>query len=536
MAFLILIDHPEGARVVELSKSCTRLGSKSDNDLVIPLPGVSRHHARVEQTACGHTLVDDGSTNFVFVGERQVQRFALTHGTMFRLGDHVRVLYLEHPDETAIRDLARPGSDPAGGPVPELETLMEVVASINSSLDLDTVLATLIEKALWLMGAERGFVMLAEGDTLVPRIARNMQSELLDEQRQSFSRSFAREVIESGETSVSRDLDDLVASGAQSIVAHQIKSIMCAPLRIKDDVIGCLYVDIQRSTRGFSAAHIAFFSALANHAAIAIHNARMTEALKLAYEQRVIQERLNQELENARKVQELMLPKELPRIPGLSLAAKIAMANRVGGDYYDYIHLDEDRLAIVLADVAGHDIASALVLATCRNLLRTLLSLEGGTQPPGRLLATINVRLHRETGAEWFVALFLGLLDVRRRSLVCSNAGNPAPLLLSAARREIRSLDGGGIPLGMLEAASYTEDALEFGPGDLLLVHTDGLTEARSPDQRYFDADRVRELMIAHHARPLDELVGAIHDEVATFTGQSGLTDDVTLIALRGEL
>lgn len=518
------------------------LGSWTDNDVVIPVPGVSRRHAQVERADGRWLLIDERSTNFVFVGDQPVKRHLLDHRTVFTLGDHARLMYLEILDQPAIDEFVRAGAQRGSldrastsmavhrelpKSVLELETLIEVGASINSSLDLGTVLKTLLEKALALTRAERGFVMLLDDSVLVTRVARNMETEVVDSARQAFSRTFARKVIDQGQTMTASDLDATSRFSSQSIIANNIHSIMCAPLKIHDEVIGCLYVDVQKSLQHFSESSASFFTALANQAAIAIHNARMAERL-------MAQERLNQEIEYAQRVQQLLMPKKLPALAGLEFSAKIALTNRVGGDYYDFIRMDDRRLAVVLADVSGHDVASAIVMAMGRTLVRSLLSWQTGADSPAAILGRIDAILAEDSEGQWFVAMFLGILDVGRRTLTYSNAGNPNPLLLRRGRAQLSSLEAGGVPLGLAATGQgYDEEIVQLDPGDLLVLYTDGLTEAQSPSRELFGLGRVERLVVDNRARPVEELAESIYRSALDFTDQGKLQDDFTLVAIR---
>lgn len=732
MPYLVLLNEDKTTTTIEISKPTTTLGSKPDNDLVAPMKGVSRHHAHILHKDGQYILEDLDSTNFVFVNNHQVDRHVLKDGQQFSLGDYASILFLERMDEARIQKFVgefAKEAEPANTTriihkalpktVKELETLIEVGAHINSTLELKSVLEAIIDKTLSLIRAERGFIMLLENDQLVPKIARNMDRELMDEQRNTFSKSFAKKVIDKGDVLISTNVAEDPRYKSQSIISYKILSIMCAPLKVQEKVIGCLYVDIRESTRYFSEKDAAFFGALANQAAIAIANARMNEDLKkqqiyleqtnaqlqksleklietniklerqrtemgvlfdvsrslnmapdmdsilksilsktrdllgaergslmmhdeklgglvvrfldganmlpggpaviplgegiagtvakmgkgivvnegskdrrfkhifkrdtdirqiicvplisndsclgvinltnnrkgkeftrddlslvtsianLAavsiekfrlYQERVNQEKLNLEIEDAQKVQQLLLPRSLPTFPCFEFAAKYALANRVGGDYYDFIEIDDHRIAVVIADVSGHDIASALVMAMGRNLIRTFFD---ANESPARILARTSRVLRQDTQSSRYITMFLGILNNKDMTLTYSNAGHNYPLYLPAGASEYSSLSVGGFPLGLVDDYDYLEETISLKAGDLLVLYTDGLIEAQSPSGEMFELRRLERLIKEYQARPIEELANTLYEKALQFTQKEKLQDDFTFMAVR---
>jgi sigma-B regulation protein RsbU (phosphoserine phosphatase) len=732
LPYLVLLNEDKSTTTIELKKQVTTLGSKPDNDLVAPMKGVSRHHAHILLRDGQYILEDLDSTNFVFVNNQQVERHNLKDGTTFTLGDYAPVLFIDRLDETRIQKFVHDNAQETEAKhttriihkalpktVKELEILIEVGSHINSTLDLKQVLEIIIDKTLTLIRAERGFIMLLESDTLVPKIARNMEAELIDDQRYAFSKSFAKKVIEKKELIISTNVAEDPRYKSQSIISHRILSIMCAPLKVQEEVIGCLYVDIRESTRYFSERDAAFFSALANQAAIAIANARLTENLKMNqifleqtnaqlqksleklietnlklerqrtelgvlydvsrsinmapdmdsilksmlsktrdllgaergslmmydeklgglvvrlvdgakvmpgapvvlklgegvagtvakmgkgivvnegardkrfkhlfmrdsdvrqmicvplisndncigvinlvnskknkdftkddlnlmtsianlaavsiekfrfYQEKLNQEKLNLEIEDAQKVQQLLLPRSMPTFPSFEFSAKYALANRVGGDYYDFIAIDEHRLAVVIADVSGHDIASALVMAMGRNLVRTFFDIH---RDPAQILSKTSMVLRQDTQSSRYITMFLGILDSRDMTLVYSNAGHNYPLYLQAGASEFTSLAVGGFPLGLVDDYEYNQETIQLKAGDLLILYTDGLIEAQSPSGEMFELRRLERIIKEYQSNPIEELANTIYEKALEFTQKEKLQDDFTFVAIR---
>lgn len=732
MPYVVFLNEDRTPTTFELAKDRTTLGRKPDNDVVIDIKGVSRYHAQIQREGDRYIIEDLGSTNYLFVGGQQVQKGVLTHGTRFALGDYALGLFLEREDRAEVASFLKSQEQGANldsttriftrampKTVKELEALIEVGAHINTMLELDLVLESIIQKVLELMRAERGFIMLEEDGQLVPVIAKNMESDLIDEERLSFSRSFSRKAIEKGETILSTNVAEDPRYTSESIISHNILSIMCAPLRVKEKIIGCLYIDIRETSRHFSARDASFFTALANQASIAIENARLTQNLKkhqielehsnqqlanslerlveakhalerkhaeqsalfevskalnmaqdmdsmlssilssarkvlgaqrgslmlmserlgglvvklvdgvdridanrtilklgegiagivaqtgegrvvnqgsqdrdfqhrlkrdsdirqmicaplmadgkcigvinlinntrdspfekghldlltsianLAavafekfrlYTERLEQEKLNLELEDARKVQQLLLPRRMPRFAHFEFSAKYALANRVGGDYYDFIPLDDTRLAVVIADVSGHDIASAIVMAMGRNMVRTLF---GQGLKASQIMARTSQILRQDTQSSRYITMFLGVLDSRKMTMTYCNAGHNYPLYLASKSEKFDSLATGGFPLGLVDDDTYQEETIELSPGDLLILYTDGLIEAQAPSGDMFELDRLESTILSHRNEPVEKLCDTLYEKALDFTEQEKLQDDFTFLAIR---
>ncbi|MBI4860410.1 MAG: SpoIIE family protein phosphatase [Candidatus Riflebacteria bacterium] len=690
MHYLIIVSGDRPLIAVRLTDAPITLGSGAQSDVVVPSVDLSPVHASVRPDGNRYVVTDQESATGVCVGGSRVLEHVLGDGDLCELGSQTRLLYLERFDEAALAALA-PASAAAGGPgrgaprprrpvslpesVEELQTLIQVGARIASSLDLDDVLNTLLDRALQLMGGDRGFVMLVENGTLVPMICRNMERDQLGETG-TFSHTFAHAVVEQGNTITATNIMDLPQYRSRSVIAHDIGAIMCAPLKLGESVFGCLYVDVKKATPSFSGSRAPFFTALANQAAIAIHNARLTRRLNenqaalaktrdlLGFEhaafllwtpdagalqvraatgppladpvcpwlgpvnasamvasstkqpvvvdgssgdprlrallserygivqltcvpllsgngclgvlalvdtrpgrvalasdldllaslaglaavsierfrvlqERQAQEKLNRELEDARQVQELLLPSQLEGLDRFDISSKYAQANRVGGDYYDFIPVGDRLLGVVLGDVSGHDIAAAMLMAMGRNVIRLLYG-KGDpvltTDPevhPGAVLARANDLLAAEIPSDRFVTMVAAVLDQSSMTLRWANAGGPYPMLLKAGSSAVRSLTSGGLPLGLVPGQEYPEETTRLATGDLVVVYTDGLEEARAPSGELFGHERIEALLVEHRYQDSAQLVETIYSRALEFTGQHRLQDDFTLVIIR---
>lgn len=276
-------------------------------------------------------------------------------------------------------------------------------------------------------------------------------------------------------------------------------------------------------TRRFTAGESRLVGTIASQLGIAVRNHRMLAAARQA-------ERVQQELDIAANIQLGLLPREPPAFPAGELAGRCVPAASIGGDYYDLLVDHEGRLALLIADVAGHSISSALMMTLARGVLRREI-LAG--HAPHEVLAATNATLHDDlAGAGLFITIFCARLDPATGILEYANGGQTLPLL-RRADGTVLELDAEGMPAGFLPDAEYDAESVPFGPGDSLLLVTDGVVEARGSDGELFGEARLREL-VAGHAGGAAALADDVFAAVGRWMGTQPQTDDVTLVALAG--
>jgi hypothetical protein len=240
--------------------------------------------------------------------------------------------------------------------------------------------------------------------------------------------------------------------------------------------------------------------------------------------------RMKQELEYAREIQLSMLPRQAPRMDWLDVAALSLPATEVGGDYYDYFGFGPDQLAVVVGDVTGHGVASGLVLSGVRSSLNLLRDEMGR---PSAVLDRVNQMLKRTSAPRMHMTLAVVVLDRQERAAVVSTAGHP-PVLVRRREGTVVEVGRGSFPLGAMASSRYAEQRIDLGPGDLVLVYSDGLVEATSPDGDQFGWDRLTGLM-----EGLDESLSAsdIRDlllrETWDFKSNAEQVDDVTMVVMK---
>jgi sigma-B regulation protein RsbU (phosphoserine phosphatase) len=407
-----------------------------------------------------------------------------------------------------------------------LASLCRIGQVINSSLVLDEVLNRVIDNLLTVTGAERGAIMLLdEHGNLVLRAARNLDRRTIAADDFLTSRRLVREVALHG---VPRLINDASAEQAYqsyaSVVIHSLRSILCVPLKVREQIRGVLYVDNRLVGGAFTEEDLVLLSAFADQAAVAIENARL-------YAELAQRERLRRELEIARSIQMSLMPRQLPRVPGFTLAAACVPARDVGGDFYDALRLHDGRLVLFLGDVSGKGVPAALLMGIVRTLLRA--EVQRGTTLVQAMRHCNRVLYDDFTNTNMFATLFLGLLDPVRCTLSYLNCGHCEPLLWRRATGTVETLVGDALPLGILE--EFVGDAREVAlfPGDVLLIYSDGFTEAKSAAGQYFSLARLQQALCASAHLPAERILDEIGLAVDRFVQNEAQSDDQTIVILQ---
>jgi PAS domain S-box-containing protein len=252
---------------------------------------------------------------------------------------------------------------------------------------------------------------------------------------------------------------------------------------------------------------------------------------KAAQQARLENASIKRELEIAQEIQRSFLPDHLPELAGLETACRCEPAANVGGDYYDFFYPAPRILDVVIADVAGHSVGSALLMAETRSVLHAMTRLN---HSPSRLLATVNSLLYDDLSrAELLNSMFYARLDLNSGTLIYANAGHTRSQLFRADDRSFEELDADGLLMGVKREVFFEERETGLSPGDILLLHTDGITESENGEGVLFGADRLRETIRRHGDRPAPEIIAAVFQELSAFTGARNHGDDMTMVVIR---
>ena len=410
-------------------------------------------------------------------------------------------------------------------PNQRLELLYQLSQTFNSSLDLEQVLNTVMDEIIKITQAERGFIVLRESDgNLVFRAARGIHQTSIDDPQFQVSRGVIDQVIQLGQPVLTSDAQvDSRFSSRQSVSLLGLRAILCAPLKVRHQILGAVYVDNRIQVDIFTIDDLGLLSAIASSAAIAIENARL-------YLVAIEKARLERELQVARQVQSSLLPKDVPQLEGWDFAAAWLPAREVSGDFYDFFHRRDGTLDLMIADVSDKGMPAALFMANSRSIVRTALA-NASNLAEG--ISSANRLIYADSASGMFLTLFYARIDPHSGRVSFVNAGHNPPLLYSGERTEPFELKRTGMALGVEESLFYLEKSVELQRGDVLVFYTDGLTDAINESQQAFDLENVlRVICSVRHSSAryiLDTIVAAVEQ----FTGSAAPFDDITLIIVR---
>jgi len=382
-----------------------------------------------------------------------------------------------------------------------------------------------MDEVIAVMHAERGFVTLLEPDgRLVFPVARGMDQKTIDDPQFQISRSVVERVAREGQPILTSDAQsDDRFSMRRSVKALGLRSILCVPLRIQDQVSGVVYVDNRLQTGIFTQADLELLSAIASSAAIAIENARL-------YQVAAEKGRMERELQMARDVQASLLPRETPQVPGWEFAVRWQPAREVAGDYYDFIPLNAGQLGLVIADVSDKGMPAALFMALTRSIVRASV---GHAPSPADGIAHANRLICADSTSGMFVTLFYALLILATGEITYVNAGHNPPLLYRADEDQLTQLMRTGMALGVVADSPFEQRTLHLNPGDFILLYTDGVTDATDAHLQDFGMERLQCVVLDYRRAPAVEIIAALEQAIHDFVGSTAPFDDIAIVVTR---
>jgi serine phosphatase RsbU (regulator of sigma subunit) len=522
-----------GRRLVPLEKPVFSIGRRSGNDLQLVGSDVSRDHAEIAHESDKYVLRDRGSRYGTFVNSEQVTDRVLVHGDLIRLGRSGGAEMVFLLDDAPISGSVDKHTTSAVGDLRQIAALLEGLRALGSGRVLDEVLALVMDSAIEVTGAERGFIMLANTDSdLEFKLGRARGRVTLPGKSFDTSRKIPEEVFSTGQERVVADLlDSSVAAEHNSTVVLGIRHVLCVPLKLvryldradmpnEERRIGVLYLDSREKGSVLSRAARAALETLATEAAVAIENARL-------YRETLDKARMEQELKIAAEIQQALLP-EPQRLGGFFEAVGASVPCRaIGGDFFDYVDLPSGEFGFAVGDVAGKGAPAALLTAVLQGVFASQAS---SGSDPALTLSRVNQALIRRSVESRFATAFYAVLG-RDGTLTYCNAGHNPPLLLRKGSFE--RLEKGGLILGLFEHATFEQGTLQLTPGDLLITFSDGVTEAMSATGEEYGESRLLEAVEQHRSETARALLDAIFASVRAFTIGAVQSDDVTALVLR---
>lgn len=402
----------------------------------------------------------------------------------------------------------------------QMELVSEVAGSTASVFDLRTLLPRLVRAIQSAFGYY--FVGVFLVDEVKRIVCQAATHPAVVGKRRAMGDGLVGACIASGAPIV---VDD-TATDPRFIFAPEMpdtRSEVVMPLRIGEIVIGALDLQSDRPA-AFSRDDARYLEVLAQQVAIAVEDAKL-------YEQSLQRQQLEQELSFAREIQTSFLPNTHPQVPGWSVAGAWQAARQVGGDFYDFIPLSTGEWGVVIADVADKGVPAALFMVMTRTLMRAV-AFSG--RAPADALARVNQLIQSDSASDLFVTAIYAQWDPAGRVLRFSNAGHNPPLFCRADG-EVCVCRSKGVALGVIERVNLESHEIEIAPGEIVLLYTDGLTDALNTDGQDFGVDRLSAALAAHRDQDAAGIAAALSQAVADFAGDEPAFDDQCLVVIKRE-
>lgn len=409
--------------------------------------------------------------------------------------------------------------------VDELAILNDLALAISGSLDSEKIMRSIISKSIRALEAEQGDITL------------------VDEEKSDTGQTLVRSMVSSTERAplhLDQNLLGWMQINKKPLMINDpdndqrfkntkwessIRSLISAPLMARSKLIGILtvYNKSKNSDANFTESDQRLLSIIAAQSAQVVENARL-------YEEEQALQFVRRELELASSIQKKLLPSSAPQVEGYILSGKNLTAQTVGGDYFDFIQIDDHRWALCLGDISGKGLPASLLMSNLQAILRgQVLHLK----KPSEILNKANYQLFQSTSSEKFATMFLGILDLSNDNLVFSCAGHEYPFLLKSDGTHKR-LQSGGVPLGVLEGQEYSEETIALEKGDCLFVFSDGITDSINVDDERFGEKRLEQVLLELKENDIEpeNMINEVFNRSIDHSGQSKRFDDMTAVVL----
>src|SRR6266851_1716252 len=538
------------------------IGRSARNDLCIPDPFASRVHAEVRREGDGYLLQDLGSANGTLYNGANVEGVVpLTPGGRIQIGETEIIFddgsYNSSMGATMITDNSEAslpeatialasGDRTTSGLLEAIEgartkpehvaaattaksgDLLALISKVGitllASATLNETLEQIVSLVFEAVPADRCLIMMRdEGSSEELRVAvARLRSRAGEVGEIRVSRNVLDEVVIRGKSVLTSDAqhDPRFASG--TVVLQGVRSVLAVPLGVADKVFGIIYADSPIAEGRFTEDHLKVLTTLASVAAIRVENNRLIES-------RLDRERLERELALASEIQQRFQPTAPPIVPGYELQGISFPCYEIGGDYYDFIERDDGRLVIALGDVSGKGTAAALLMSSLHAAVHAQADIHDSLV---KTISAVNRYLVDSIPANRFVTLFYAELDPQNGTLSFLNAGHNPPLIVHTGGT-MEQLASGGLPLGIMTNADFREGRTKLYPGDVLVIYSDGVSEATNPSGEEFGPTRLYEVV----ARNLEASAGGIRDRIESaltkFCQGTPAADDITLVIVK---
>jgi serine phosphatase RsbU (regulator of sigma subunit) len=539
----VIVTSPSGTRTrTSLDPLPFYIGRQSDNHLVLRDNRASRNHARIVIESGTYYVEDLKSSHGVFVNGARVFRQKLYPSDRIEFGfpDSYSLIFT-FEDQELHRILDRFSNTQSGGTagtanLQKLRALVEVARALQNSLSTDDVLASVVDAALAITGFERGFLLLNRGGKLEVSVGRDRYRRNLDKESLDIPLETLREALLHRRELLSMTFDPQSEElSNQTLHGEDLRTVVCIPLvRVragntqetcmitsKNDTVGVIFLDSSQTAIDLSSGNRELLQTLALEASTVLENARLLE------EERSKQ-RMEEELEIAREIQASLLPRKLPSSGWFCAAGSSIPSHAVGGDCFDVRQVAPDAWAAIVTDVSGKGVSSALLAALLQG---SFLTGSAATEDIESTMLRINAFLYERTEGEKYATVFYCTI-CRDGTLVYSNAGHVTPFLVRTTG-EISVLDTTGMPIGLLDIATFGVETRKLQPGDKIVAYSDGLTEAQNARGQFFDQSRMKAVIREQAEGSAAEMHSALMREIHIFTDGAVQTDDITALVIQ---
>ena len=541
----LIIRNIDGKNVtVPLDRDRITLGRSSANELCYPDDaGLSRQHLALSRTGDHWQVEDLGSKNGTVLNGKRIEK-----ATPFKPGDRISaghltiefaetaganentVVFVEQNEAFSNTSTTVVASlDAVLGPQaddlnkthvmqgsPQMRALIRAGRELAGHRPLDELFTVIMDLSVEAVMAGRGVLMTLEGDELVVRAARGDGFQI--------SKTVRERVLLKKESLLVRDAQlDQALREHVSIVEQKVRSMIAVPLQTNDRVIGLIYVDSPHLIREFSREDLNLLTVMANVAAIRIEHARLNEIEEA-------ERAMAKDMQQAALIQRGLLPEKPPVAAGLDIAGRTTACRTVGGDYYDYLSFPDGRIAMLVGDVAGKGMPASLLMSSLQARVQVLF--EDGDDL-AKKIGRLNKAVTANCPDNRFITFFMGIIDPKTGEFVYTNAGHNPPVVVRADGQFETLKEAGGLILGILPMATYQEARTVLNPGDILVLFSDGVTEAADPSDDEYGEDRLGALVASMKDQPAEEIVEAIHNAVTAYTQGAPAADDITVVVAR---
>jgi sigma-B regulation protein RsbU (phosphoserine phosphatase) len=545
-ALLKIVDQFGVGKTLPLEKRVFTIGRRPENDLMLLSNSVSRDHAAIVYDNETYYLVDKASKGGLFVNGQRITRRELHHLDQIGVGgkDDCRIQFLEESVPMIFEsphdlNLSQPGPASGASANAELQKLaryVEVHQAFKFSLTPDDVLCLIVDAAIEIASAERGCLMLKNiAGELEFKVARDSSRNLLAGADFQMSRTVVQEAFNEKRTVVVTDYREDDQSIRRSVSELNLRRIACVPLRhfqmneatmgltdtVKHNTIGVLYVDSRKNRGAFSKTSLTLLESLAFEAS------KSLESVRLMHEEQE-KKRFEREFATAREVQMALLPTTFVQPTHFEVSAHSLPCRYVGGDFYDLLTLEDGGAVLILGDVSGKGISAALLASMAQGVIHAQLN--SGLSLP-EVLTSLNRVLFENSHANRFITLFCALIAPDGTFSFVNAGHNPA--ILVRANKKTELLSTGSMLLGAFDFAEYHSQETKLEPNDVLVVFSDGVTEAVDTTNQFFGNARLEQLVRESAGLSAKDIKDRIEREVLVFTRGLPQGDDITLIALK---